>query len=69
MLEGTYPLQQAWLSLVTDDDCARLMTESGKVGPVTLSGSQICAGVKEGGKDGCQGDSGGPLVVFDASGE
>merc|ERR1712227_950704 len=67
VLDEPYPLQEAYIPLITDVDCGKMMSPIMN-GTVFITEDQICAGLKEGGKDGCQGDSGGPLVVFNEHG-
>ena len=48
-------LQKLTLPVITDDECRAVYGHS------QVLDSNLCAGIKEGGKDSCQGDSGGPL--------
>jgi secreted trypsin-like serine protease len=56
-------LRQVELPLIGWEACRDAYKDKGGG---TLTASNICAGVPEGGKDSCQGDSGGPLVARDA---
>lgn len=51
-------LHEVRLPIVSNSECNSPGAYGGEV-----SGSQICAGLREGGKDACYGDSGGPLWV------
>lgn len=55
---GTSPdvLHEVRLPIVSNSECNSPSAYDGDV-----FGSQICAGLRQGGKDACQGDSGGPL--------
>jgi secreted trypsin-like serine protease len=57
-------LMQVELPLVDRDICRRANADS----PNSLDERNLCAGLREGGKDSCQGDSGGPLAVRDERG-
>lgn len=51
-------LHQVRLPIVSKAECNSPAAYDGEI-----LGSQICAGLRQGGKDACQGDSGGPLWV------
>lgn len=53
--KGSEVLRAVGLPIVSHDACLAVYGN--------LTGAQICAGYRDGGRDSCQGDSGGPLVV------
>lgn len=55
---GPDVLQKVNVPIVSNETCNSAEAYAGKI-----STTEICAGIKEGGKDSCQGDSGGPLVI------
>jgi hypothetical protein len=50
-------LRQARIRMISDSGCDRTY------GPLFVSATMVCAGIRAGGLDACGGDSGGPLVV------
>ncbi|KAI1886286.1 hypothetical protein AGOR_G00212440 [Albula goreensis] len=50
-----FNLQCVEVPILSDQDCENSY-------PGQITGTMVCAGYLEGGKDACQGDSGGPLV-------
>lgn len=54
-------LRAAPVRVLADDVCERAYPGSAE--GRYLSGSMVCAGEQDGGRDACQGDSGGPLVA------
>ncbi|XP_075141464.1 prostasin-like [Leptodactylus fuscus] len=63
-LEEPKTLQQVQIPLINNSECNKMFHAKIKASPshVFVKDDMICAGLREGGKDGCQGDSGGPLV-------
>jgi hypothetical protein len=57
-------LMEVALPLVDIELCRQTYSDTAKV----IDARNICAGLKEGGKDSCQGDSGGPVVARDERG-
>ena len=53
-------LQHVNVPIISESKCIELYSKL-----TSISSSQICAGVPEGGKDACTGDSGGPLVTLE----
>ncbi|XP_045541205.1 uncharacterized protein LOC106709185 [Papilio machaon] len=58
-------LRSVSLDVWEPEECRRALGKSRKLPNGPSSDSQICAGVREGGKDTCQGDSGGPAQIQD----
>ncbi|MGI5348389.1 serine protease [Streptomyces sp. CA-250714] len=54
-------LHAARVNVLPDTDCRRAYP--GSANGTYDSGTMMCAGTKQGGRDACQGDSGGPLVA------
>lgn len=67
IFQGTRPeiLQKAHVTVISNDRCQDWYGVSQKT--VTITGSQLCAGLKEGGRDACWADSGGPLIDADGT--
>jgi V8-like Glu-specific endopeptidase len=59
-----YPdaLHEVDVPIMTDTECRQAYYSE-------ITGSMMCAGFKQGGKDSCQGDSGGPLLIQNAPGQ
>jgi secreted trypsin-like serine protease len=55
--KGSDDLLKVDVPIIGDEPCGQLYPGEFK------TGSEVCAGLSEGGKDSCQGDSGGPLVT------
>lgn len=53
----TFFLHDTIVSIVDNTDCEKIY------GPGEITENMVCAGQKEGGRDGCYEDTGGPLVV------
>jgi hypothetical protein len=58
-------LREATMPLIESRECRNMYPPSSKG---VIDERNVCAGLKEGGRDSCQGDSGGPLMVQTASG-
>jgi secreted trypsin-like serine protease len=58
-------LREATVDVISNDECKASYVAFGEAteADLTITPTEICAGVPEGGKDSCYGDSGGPLVA------
>jgi secreted trypsin-like serine protease len=58
-------MREATVDVIPNDECKASYVAFGEAtdASLTITPTEICAGVPEGGKDSCYGDSGGPLVA------
>lgn len=59
-------MREVKVDIIGNEACKKSYTPTH--GASSITESNICAGVEEGGKDTCQGDSGGPLFRLDGDG-